>query len=93
MLRSQHFILLRKSKVSIELIALGAVLGLGAPGQSTLKSGLATSVTRTCIFQNAPCFMDFLRVEFEQVLVPHTAQLDPTHAKFARATSPGVAKS
>src|SRR6266850_945626 len=33
-------------------------------------------------FQDATRFLDFRGIQFQQVLFPHAAQLDPFHAKF-----------
>src|SRR5207245_4005839 len=44
------------------------------------------------LLQNPPRFFDFLGVQFEQVLVPHTSQLDAIHPKFLRGDFASTAK-
>ena len=51
----ENFTLLVVGEVRVELIMLRTELGLGAPGQSTLKSGLAMSVTRRLFFFRRRC--------------------------------------
>src|SRR5437016_5514507 len=42
------------------------------------------------LLKNSARFRDFFFVEVDDVLLPHAAQLDPSHAEFARRDFAGV---
>src|ERR1700730_4033576 len=89
----EHFILLLKSKVSVELITLGAVFGFGRARPIHLEQRTGdVGDAQIVLFQNTPCFLDFFCVQIQQVFVPHAPQFDPIHAKFSGGHLASVAE-
>ena len=81
----EHFILLLEGKIGAELIAFGTKLRSRSAGPVHLEERTGDiGDTQAVSFKNAAGFFDFLRVQLEEVFVPHTAQLDPVHAEIVR---------
>src|SRR5271168_2690136 len=81
----QHLLLLLIRKVCIKLSLLRTEFRLRRPRPIHLEQR-ARNIRHSqfVLFQYPPRLCDFLRVQIQQVLVPHPAQLDPFHSKFPR---------
>src|SRR5579859_633372 len=85
--------LLLVSEVGIELRTLGAELRLGRARPIHLEQRAAdVSHAQFIFFQDAAGLGDFAGVEIQNILVPHTAKLNPLHAEFARSDFAGTPK-
>src|ERR1700722_11277247 len=76
--------LLVESEVGLELVALGAELGLRGTGPVDFEQWTGDVCDPELkFFEDAASFGDFLRVEAEEIFVPHAAKFNPLHAEFA----------
>src|ERR1700687_509343 len=89
----EHFVLLLESEIVMALIVLRTELRLGCAWPVHLEERAGNiRHPQLVFFQDAARFIDFLGIQFEQVLVPHATQLDPTHSKFFRSYFARAAK-
>ena len=89
----QYLVLLIESEIGIELVTLGTVLGFWSILIVHFKKRTGNvGDAQLVALQDAPRFLDFFGIEFEEVFIPHTAQLDPLHTEFPGGNLAGVAE-
>src|SRR6266478_724179 len=81
----EHFVLLLKREVCVELIALRTELRWGRPRPVHFEKRAGDiGYAQLVFFQDAASLVDFPGIKFQEVLIPHSPELHPFHAKFFR---------
>ena len=87
----EDFVLLFEIEAGAEVIVFGTVLRAGRPGEIDFEERAGDVGDAELVFvENGICVGDVGIVELEDVLAPHTAQLDPLQAEVVGDDRAGV---